>query len=271
MAHDLGMGWQSVQDLPAHQREFLLDEIDLLDDVVQTPWVEKEEERRNRAYDHLYTKFKKAADESGQPVSADNAEWLVRCHPSMPSPFFGRASRATFTLVKHPPDEIQQHFDGAFGELVQKTFTVLALRSIEWFEKIEARAPTSPRCFDALHDAAMLASSPDRVIFRSVPAEERLRQMEVRRRYKAHHPPIPPKGSRQVQEYRPRPLFPRHREGFDGVWSVQTQERGDGRGDVRVRRGGRGLAASPQVPSERCSIRSRSAAPRACEELLGTC
>ena len=126
MAHDRGMGWQSVQDLPAHQREFLLDEIDLLDDVVQTPWVEKEEERRNRAYDRLYTKFKKAADESGQPISADNAEWLVRCHPSMPSPFFGRASRATFTLVKHPPDEIQQHFDGAFGELVQKTFTVLS-------------------------------------------------------------------------------------------------------------------------------------------------
>lgn len=194
MAHDLGMGWQSVQDLPAHQREFLLDEIDLLDDVVQTPWVEKEKERRNRAYDRLYTKFKKAADESGQPISADNAEWLVRCHPSMPSPFFGRASRATFTLVKHPPDEIQQHFDGAFGELVQKTFTVLALRSIEWFEKIEARAPTSPRCFDALHDAAMLASSPDRVIFRSVPAEERLRRWQYAVDTKRITRPSRPKG-----------------------------------------------------------------------------
>ena len=194
MAHDLGMGWQSVQDLPAHQRAFLLDEIDLLDGVVKTRWVEKEEKRRSRAYDVLYTQLKEVAEESGQPISADPAEWLVRWHPAMPSPFSEPPFRATSTLVKHPPAEIQQHFDGAFSELVRKTFTVLALDHIEWFEKLAARAPTNPRCFDALHDAAMLVSSPDRFFFRSVPAEEYLRRWKYAVDTKRITRPSGPKG-----------------------------------------------------------------------------
>ena len=201
MANDLGMGWQGVRALPAHQRAFLRDELDLLLDVVQTRWLEKEGKRRDRAYDYLYAKFKTAAEESGQPISADNAEWLVRWHPAMPSPFAGLESRATFRLVTHPPDAIRQHFDGAFGELVRKTFTVLALDSVEWFEKLAARASTSPRCFDALHDAAILASSPDRVMFRSVPAEERLRRWKYAVDTKRIPRPSRPKGPGQFKHF----------------------------------------------------------------------
>ena len=178
MLDDLLNGqWRSmVRNISAHQRAFLRDEIGCLAAVVKPQRVQQEEQQRHRAYAHLYTTCKTAAEESGQPISADDAEWLVRCHPAMPSPFTGLESRATFRLVTHPPDVIQQHFEGAFSELVRKTFTVLALDSAEWFEKLAARASTNPRCFDALHDAATLTGSPDRVMFRSVPTEERLRR-----------------------------------------------------------------------------------------------
>ena len=195
-----------VRNISAHQRAFLRDEIALLADVVKPRRVQKEEQKRDRAYESLSTKFKTAAEESGQPISAENAEWLVRCHPAMPSPFAGLGSRATFRLVTHPPDVIQQHFDGASGKLARKTFTVFALDSLEGFENLAARASTNPLCFDALYDAAMLAGSPDRVMFRSIPAEEHLRRWKYAVRQSVSLARPAPR-VQSVQEGRPRPLF----------------------------------------------------------------
>jgi len=198
MTYDPTEGWQSkVRNMTAHQRAFLPNEINLLRGVLRTPRREKEQERLDRAYDHLYTKFKTAAEERGQPISADEAEWLVRCHPAMPYPFPHPlpASRAAFTLIKHPPAVIQQHFfESTPDTLLRKTFTVHALDSVTFFEKLAARAPTDLRCFDALHDAALLVSSPDRVIFRPVRTEERLRRWKYAFDTKRITRPPRPKG-----------------------------------------------------------------------------
>ena len=193
MLDDLDRELQRIRQLPAEQRAWMLDLLDPLD-AVMTPWREQEEQERDRAYDVLCRQLKQVVEELGQPIRADHAEWLVRWHPAMPSPFSGPPFRTTSTLIKHPPAVIQQHFDGAFREIARKTFTVLALRSSEWFEKIAARASTNPLAFDALQEAAIFTNFPQPSFFRSFPTIERLRRWKYAVDRKRITPPPRPRG-----------------------------------------------------------------------------
>ena len=191
MPNDLGMGYKNVRDMPDHLREFLLEVVGLYK-VVKTPWSEGKRQERQDLYDYFYTTYKKAA-QSGQPIIARRAELLVRFHPFMPDPLvplalLGQASPRggpilvkekpyrELTFVCHSPNVIQQYFTGAgsLSDQARRTLAVLALRSDEWFKKIEAWAQTSPLCFDALNTAARLANYPHPVLFRSFPTKERL-------------------------------------------------------------------------------------------------
>ena len=187
MLNNLGMGYKNVWDLPDHLREFLLEVVGLYKEV-KTPWSEGKRQERYAAYDRLHTSFKKIA-KLGAQIRPNHAELLVRFHPSMPDPFVplfllrqlpprGPIKREPRGFVQHSPHVIQEYFasDGSFREQARKNLTLLALRSIEWFEKIEARAQTSPLCFDALNAAARLIIYPHPIIFRGCPIRERLRR-----------------------------------------------------------------------------------------------
>ena len=179
------MGYKNVWDLPDHRREFLLEVVGLYKEV-KTLWSEGKRQKRRAIYDRFHTSLKKIA-KLGVQIRPSNAELLVRFHPSMPNPFVplsllgqvpprGLIKREPCGFVQYSPHVIQEYFagTGSFREQARRSLTLLALRSIEWFEKIEARAQTLPLCFDALNTAARLVIYPYPVIFRSSPTRERV-------------------------------------------------------------------------------------------------
>ena len=205
MVDDLDRERQRIRQLPAEQRAWVLDLLDPLD-AEMTPRREQEEQSRHYAYAILYRELKQVAEELGQPIRADHAEWLVRWHPAMPSPFSGPPFRTTSRLVKHPPAVIQQHFKRAFSESARKTLTMQALRSIEEFEKLAAQASTHPLAFDALHDAAMFTAYPQPAVVRSLPTMEHLRRWQSAVETKRLTPPPRPTGPDPFKNL-PRNLF----------------------------------------------------------------
>ena len=142
------------RDMPEDKKEWLYDLREMLD-VVPTGEDEWKAEREDRVYDYLLTTFRE-----GKPINKDEAELLVRCHAMMPFPFSSKEGRLEY--IEYPPSVIQAYLNSSGFEARRKALTLYALCSFEGFEKIKATAEISPSHFDALHDAAILATYPDR-------------------------------------------------------------------------------------------------------------
>ena len=136
------------------EREWLYDLRELLS-VVETPRKAREAEEHDRTYYDLFTRLR-----ARKPIGKGVAELLVRCHPMMPFPLIQKEGRCEY--VEYPPSVIQAYLNRSGFETLRKGLALCALCSVEWFEKTTVVAETSPWHFDALHDAAILATYPNR-------------------------------------------------------------------------------------------------------------
>ena len=149
--------------------EWMYDLRELLSEV-ETPRGAREADEHDQVYDDLFLEL-----QARKPISKSEAELLVRCHPMMPFPFIQKETR--WEYVEYPPSVIQAYLDNNSGfETLRKGLALCVLCSVEWFEKAKVLAETSPRHFDALHDAAILATYPDRQFaLRLFPTADHLR------------------------------------------------------------------------------------------------
>ena len=140
--------------MPQDEREWVYDLRELLSEV-ETPMGAREADEHDGIYYDLFLEL-----QARKPISKGEAERLVRYHPMMPFPFIKKEGRLEY--VEYPPSVIQAYLDRSGFETLRKGLALCALCSVEWFEEAKVLAKTSPWRFDALHDAAILASYPDR-------------------------------------------------------------------------------------------------------------
>ena len=105
----------------------------------------------SESYDALLRTKRKAYEESGIPISKDEAKRLVWEHPLMPSPSKGKPDKRAF----------QKHFDSTINTAALYAIVYRALLSVEEVRKIEKEAETSSQDFDALRIAVAIANNPE--------------------------------------------------------------------------------------------------------------
>lgn len=121
------------------------------------------EERKREAgsYESLLHARREAYQESGVPISKDEATDLVRRHSALPP----------YSDEKLDQEALQEHFDNRDTEF--NMLIMRALRSVEDVAEIEEMAEVDPLFFDALLRAATIVFNPeyDHLYF---PTKERL-------------------------------------------------------------------------------------------------
>ena len=174
-----------MQGMSEEGRELMFDWLDILGGE-ETPESRRIDRVRNLVYDHMRDTRRKEYEESGIPISEDQADCLVRCHPTMPPPFarYQLDPKANFDrhpkhqLIVHSFKVIQEHLEDMVPDILRETIALAVLCSVEWFEKCRVKAETAPWCFDALNHAAIFATHP--VAPRIFPNTDRLRRWKYK-------------------------------------------------------------------------------------------